>query len=57
MLTTKSAKCWFLLTVVPVATRPYTWEYTFLAQQEIMKQFVVSAGYFYRKNEKNVGVI
>jgi hypothetical protein len=42
---------------VPVATRPYTWEYTFLAQQEIMKQFVVSAGYFYRKNEKNVGVI
>jgi Carboxypeptidase regulatory-like domain len=36
--------------------RPYTWEYTFVVQQEILPQFTVSAGYFYRQNRDNIGV-
>jgi hypothetical protein len=35
--------------------RPYSWEYSFLVQQEIMPQFIVSAGYFHRLNRNNLG--
>lgn len=35
--------------------RPFSWEYAFLAQQEIMPQFVVSVGYYYRQNRDNLG--
>jgi hypothetical protein len=36
--------------------RPYTWEYTFTVQQELLPQFIVSAAYFYRENRNNLGV-
>lgn len=37
-------------------TRPFSWEYTFMVQQEILPQFIVSAGYYYRQNRNNLGV-
>lgn len=36
--------------------RPYTWEYTFLVQQQLMQDFIVSAGYYFRENRNNLGV-
>jgi hypothetical protein len=39
----------------PHVTRPYTVEYAGQIQQEIMPQFVVSAGVFYRQNRNNIG--
>ena len=36
--------------------RPFTWEYAFLVQQEILPQFIVSAGYYFRQNRNNIGV-
>jgi hypothetical protein len=36
--------------------RPYSWEYTFLVQHELLPQLVVSAAVYYRQNRNNLGV-
>jgi hypothetical protein len=42
--------------VGPNVSRPFTWEYAFLMQQQLPAQIVVSVGYYYRQNRNNIGV-
>jgi hypothetical protein len=40
----------------PNIARPYTWEYTFGVQHELLSRFVVTAMYFFRQNRDQLGI-
>jgi len=42
--------------ISPDLTRPYSWEYTGMVQQEVTRQFILSAAYYFRPSRNNYGV-